>query len=178
MGVAAELGYQIRLPNAFQRGMQSFGATRAGAWLFSKTLRHADDIVGWLTSGRQSVPQLLAGLPVIDITTTGRKSRQRRRTHLVAVPLRDTLAVLGTNFGQPSTPAWALNLEADPHATVRYRDRLEKVVARMATAAEETEVWTRSAAVYGGYAKYRERINGRRRVRVFVLEPDRQVTTQ
>jgi len=48
----------------------------------------------------------------------------------------------------------------------------------MATAAEETEVWTRSAAVYGGYAKYRERINGRRRVRVFVLEPDRQVTTQ
>ena len=44
----------------------------------------------------------------------------------------------------------------------------------MATAAEETEVSTKSAAVYGAYAKYRERINGRRRVRLFVLEPDRR----
>ena len=176
MGIATELGYQIRPPNAFQRCMQSFGATRAGAWLFSKTLRYADDIVGRLTSGRQSVPQVLAGLPVIDITTTGRKSRERRRTHLLAVPLGDDLALLGTNFGQPATPAWALNLEVDPHTTVRYRDRLAHAVARLATAAEEAEVWARSAAVYGGYAKYRERIKSSRRVRVFVLEPDRPVT--
>jgi deazaflavin-dependent oxidoreductase (nitroreductase family) len=177
MGVASDLGYQIRPPNAFRRSMQSFGATRAGAWLFSRTLRYADDVVGRLTRGRQSVPELVAGLPVIDVTTTGRSSGQRRRTHLIAVPVGDTLAVLGTNFGQPATPAWALNLEADPHATVTYRGRTEHVVARMATAAEEAEVWARSAAVYGGYAKYRDRIHGRRRVRVFVLEPDRPVST-
>jgi deazaflavin-dependent oxidoreductase (nitroreductase family) len=48
------------------------------------------------------------------VTTTGRRSGLRRTTHLIAVPYGDTLALLGTNFGQPATPAWALNLEADP----------------------------------------------------------------
>ncbi len=117
MGLAVDLGCQIRPANAFHRLMQSFGATRLGAWLFSRTLRHADDAVGWLTGGRHSVPELLAGLPVIDITTTGRRSGSPRRTHLISVPLGEGLAVLGTNFGQRPTPAWALNLEADPHAT-------------------------------------------------------------
>ncbi len=46
------------------------------------------------------------------------------------------------------------------------------MLARVATAPEELAVWARSG-VYGGYARYRERIHGRRRVRVFVLEPDR-----
>jgi deazaflavin-dependent oxidoreductase (nitroreductase family) len=176
MGIATELGYRIRPPNGFQHRLQDFGATRVGAWLFSKTLRYADDVMQRLTNGRHSVPEILAGLPVIDITTTGRKSGERRRTHLIAVPLGDDLAVLGTNFGQPATPAWALNLEADPHVTVRYRHCVANAVARPATAAEEAEVWARSAAVYGGYAKYRERIASRRLVRVFVLEPARPVT--
>ncbi len=63
-----------------------------------------------------------------------------------------------------------LNLEADPHATVAHRGRSVDVVARAASGAEEAEVMARSVDVYGGYAKYRERITGRR-VRIFVLEP-------
>ena len=65
------------------------------------------------------------GIPVVDVTTTGRKSGQRRTTHLIAIPYTDTLALIGTNFGQPSTPAWVLNLEADPHARIAYRGHLD-----------------------------------------------------
>ena len=173
MGIAAELGYEITRPGTVRQSMQALAATRPGAWLFSKTLRHADDVVGRLTGGRWSVPELVAGLPVIDVVTTGRRSGSPRRTHLISVPVGDTLAVLGTNFGQPSTPAWSLNLEADPRATVSYRGRTVQVVARAATGSEEAQVWERSAGVYGGYATYRERLGGRRRVRVFVLEPAR-----
>jgi deazaflavin-dependent oxidoreductase (nitroreductase family) len=173
MGIAAELGYRIEPPNAFQRLMQGLGATRSVSWLFARTLRHADDVVTRLTGGRQSVPQLMTGLPVVDLLTRGRRSGLVRRTHLIAIPLDDALAVVGTNFGQRATPAWVLNLEADPHATASYRGRSVAVRARVATDTEQAEVWAASAGVYGGYNRYRERTLGRRRVRVFVLEEQR-----
>jgi len=170
VGIAADLGYRFRRPNRTQRLMQSFSSTRPGAWLFSKVLRHLDDAVGRLTGGQQSLPGLLAGLPVIDVTAIGRKTGMPRKTHLISVPVGDTLALIGTNFGQRSTPAWALNLEADGRATLTHRGRSVDVVARAATAREEVEVIARSAQVYGGYGKYLERISGRR-VRIFMLEP-------
>jgi deazaflavin-dependent oxidoreductase (nitroreductase family) len=172
MGIAADLSYAHRRPNPFQRSIQAFASTKPGAWLFSKVLRHLDDLVGRLSKGRASAPEVLAGLPVIDVTTTGRKSGQPRTSHLISVPHRDTLALLGTNFGQPGTPAWVLNLEADSRARVRFKDRTVDVVARPATEEETTAIFARSREVYGGYTKYVQRISGRR-VRVFVLEPVR-----
>ena len=170
MGLAADLGYQFKHPNLFQRGNQAFASTRAGGWVFAKTLRHLDNVVGRLSRGRTSAPALLAGLPVLDVTTTGRKSGLRRPTHLISVPIGDTLALLGTNFGQPDTPAWVLNLEADPHASVTYHGTTREVVARPAGESEYAEVMANSAGLYGGYRKYQQRITGRR-VRIFVLEP-------
>ena len=170
MGLATDLGYAFARPNLPQRLVQSFGASRGGAWLFSRTLRHLDDLFKRVSGGRASAPGLLAGLPVLEVTTTGRRSGQPRTSYLIAVPFRDTLALLGTNFGQTSTPAWALNLEADGHATVSYRQSTCAVVARPATAAEADEVMGTADTVYVGYRKYRQRVTGRR-VRIFVLEP-------
>jgi deazaflavin-dependent oxidoreductase (nitroreductase family) len=129
-----------------------------------------DKALARVNKGRTSLPEMLAGLPALVLTTTGRRSGQPRETHLIAVPIGDTLALLGTNFGQAGTPAWVLNLEAEPRARVTYRDVSRDVVARPATDAERAEVLAASAGVYGGYQKYQERITGRR-VRIFVLEP-------
>ena len=170
MGLADDLGYHLRRPNVFQGLMQRLASTRGGAWFFSKALRHLDDVVGRLTGGRTSAPEVLAALPVIDVTTTGRKSGQKRRSHLIAVPIDGTLAVLGTNFGQPSTPAWVLNLEADPHASITYRRRTLEATARPATDDEQARVLAGSAQVYAGYLKYQQRITGRR-LRIFLLDP-------
>jgi deazaflavin-dependent oxidoreductase (nitroreductase family) len=169
MGLAADLGYLVPRPNLFHRGVHALASTRAGAWTFSKLLRHADDLVGRLSKGRTSAPELLAGLPVLDITTTGRRSGAPRRTHLIAVPYADTLALLGTNFGQRSTPAWVLNLEADPRLSVTHHGTTIHATARAATPEEESAVLAASAGVYGGYLKYHGRIT-RRRLRIFVLE--------
>ncbi|PUA80288.1 nitroreductase family deazaflavin-dependent oxidoreductase [Nocardioides currus] len=169
MGLAADLGYRHRPGNALQRRVAAFASSRPGAWLFARTLRHIDSVVLRLSRGRHSAPNLLAGLPVLDLTTTGRKSGQPRTSHLISVPIDDDLALLGTNFGQPSTPAWVFNLEADPRASVSYRGRSVKVLARSATADERARVIARSAGIYGGYQKYLKRISGRE-VRIFVLE--------
>jgi deazaflavin-dependent oxidoreductase (nitroreductase family) len=169
MGVAADLGYHVSRPNAFQRIVQAFASTRPGAWTFSKVLRHLDDVVVRLAKGRTSAPEMLAGLPVLDVTTTGRKSGLRRTSHLIAVPYDDTLALLGTNFGQRSTPAWVLNLEADPRATVTHHGTTLEVRARPATDVEQQGVLAGSATVYSGYLKYQQRITDRR-LRIFLLE--------
>jgi deazaflavin-dependent oxidoreductase (nitroreductase family) len=170
MGLADDLDYRIKRPNPFQRGMQSFASSKPGAWLFSKALRHLDNVVLRLSRGRTTTPELLAGLPVIDVTTTGRKSGLRRTSHLISVPFGDSLALLGTNFGQQATPAWVLNLEAEPRATVSRRGVTREVVARAATAEESAQVLEDSARVYGGYLKYQQRIT-HRRLRIFLLEP-------
>ena len=169
MGLADDLGYRHRDANAFQVLVQAFSSSRPGAWLFSKFLRHVDQAVLRLTRGKYTAPGVLAGLPVLDLTTTGRKSGQPRTSHLISIPVGDDLALLGTNFGQPKTPAWVLNLEAEPHASVRFRDATAAVIARPATEDERARVMARSAGIYGGYEKYQQRITGRD-VRIFVLE--------
>jgi deazaflavin-dependent oxidoreductase (nitroreductase family) len=170
VGLASELSYVYIRPNRFHRAMQAFAATRAGAWLFSKTLAPSDRILSRLSNGRFTVPALMARLPVLVLTTTGRRTGQPRHTHLIAVPFGDTLALLGTNFGQTSTPTWVLNLEAEPRATVSHRGVTRAVVARRATEVEHRKILAESSAFYAGYAKYQQRITGRR-LRIFVLEP-------
>jgi deazaflavin-dependent oxidoreductase (nitroreductase family) len=172
MGIAADLGYSFDKPNLFQRSMQALAGTKPGAWFFSKALRHLDDAMGRLTGGRTTVAEFLAGLPVLDVTTTGRKSGQQRTSHLIAIPHGETLALLGTNFGQASTPAWVLNLEADAHAHAQFKSRGLDVVARTASDEEITTIFATSREYYGGYAKYQQRITDRR-VRAFILEPER-----
>lgn len=171
MGLAAELGYRYDDPNAFQRAMQRLGSTSAGAWCFSKTLRHLDRAVHRLSKGRTSAPRLLAGLPVMMVTTTGRKSGRPRTTPLICPPIHDTVALVGTNFDQRDTPAWVLNLEADPRAVVEFHHQRREVLARPATDEERTQIWRVAGSLYGGYVKYQERISGRE-IRLFVLEPN------
>ena len=170
-GLAADLGYSHHTANPLHRLVRRGAGTRPGGWLFSHSLRRMDDVVGRLTKGRHSAPSLLAGLAVVDVTTTGRKSGRRRTSDLIATPYVGTLALLGTNFGQPATPAWVLNLEADPHATVTYRGTSREVTARPATPSETDEVFALAGAFYPGYLNYRERVGESRRIRAFVLQP-------
>ncbi|CAN7445908.1 nitroreductase family deazaflavin-dependent oxidoreductase [Knoellia sp. LjRoot47] len=169
MGLASDLGYHHSTANPAQAAVRWLGGTRAGGWVFSRTLRHLDTAVSRLTGGRHSAPGLLTGIAVLTVTTTGRRSGARRTSHLIATPLAGDLALLGTNFGQESTPAWVLNLEADSECTLTYRGRSIRAQARPATPAEVDEVFARAATFYDGYRRYRSRINDRRRVRVFVL---------
>jgi deazaflavin-dependent oxidoreductase (nitroreductase family) len=172
MSLVQDLSYEFRPANRLQRALQAVASSRPGAWFFARTAPALDSGVERLSSGRTSLSMLVAGLPALLVTTTGRKSGQQRTAHLVAIPIRDSLALIGSNFGQPNTPAWVLNLEADPHATATYRGRSVAVVARKASETEFEEVLRFAAPLYGGYDRYRARIGERRQLRIFVLEPD------
>ena len=169
-GLASELGYEHGRGTALQRLFRRLAGTRVGAAVLSRTLPRADTVIGRVTSGRHSAPGLSTGISVLRVTTTGRRSGTPRASHLVATPYGPALALIGTNFGQSATPAWVLNLEADPAAVVTHQHRSVAVVAQAASEQERTEVLDRAGQVYLGYPKYLGRISGRT-VRIFVLAP-------
>ncbi|GIU85286.1 MAG: hypothetical protein KatS3mg008_2061 [Acidimicrobiales bacterium] len=171
-GLADLLGYVVRRPNGFQRFGQRVASSRPGAWLLARTLTPLDRVLQRLTGGRSSLPTLFAGLPVVEVTTRGRRSGQLRTNPLVAVPFGGNLALIGTNFGQAATPGWVYNIEADPHVVIGYRGRRVEAVARHADEEEAASIWQRAAEMYPGYELYKRRIRGRR-IRVFVLEAAR-----
>ena len=123
-----------------------------------------------LTSGRLTVPGLMAGLPVIMLTTTGAKTGEARTMPLLGIPMDDDMAVIGSNYGQRSTPGWVYNLRAKPEAKVAHGSESVEVTARPASEAETEQAFEAGAAFYGGFPEYRKRAS-HREIEVFILEP-------
>ena len=170
MGLISELDYEVKDANAIQRVTQKVAASGPGAWVFQRTMYPIDKGLYRLTKGRLTVPGLMAGLPVIMMTTTGAKTGKDRTMPLVGIPMGDDLAVMGSNFGQSSTPGWVYNLRAKPEATVEFGSESVAMAARSATTAETERAFEAGAAFYGGFPKYRQRAS-HRELEVFVLEP-------
>jgi deazaflavin-dependent oxidoreductase (nitroreductase family) len=171
VGLASDLGFRYPKANRLQLLVQSFASSRFGAWLTPKTLVPFDRWTSRFTRGRISLPVALAALPVLTLITTGRKSGLPREHHLLAIPHQDDLALMGTNFGQASTPAWTRNLAANPHAIVSHGGVTLNVFARPATPGERTDILATAATMFVGAAHYEQRLEGRRLLPVFVLEP-------
>ncbi len=104
MGLAHDLSYAIGPSNAGQRLVRVVASSRPGAWALARVLPTLDRAVARRTRGRTTLVEQLAGLPVLVVTTTGRRSGLPRPAQLIAIPVGDDLALIGTNFGQTRTP--------------------------------------------------------------------------
>jgi deazaflavin-dependent oxidoreductase (nitroreductase family) len=171
MGIIQAFGYKARKPNTVQVAMQHIAATRAGAWFFAKTLHHIDKALLRLSGGQVTLPGVVAGLPVLTVTTTGARTGQRRSAPLLGVPAGEDIAVLGTSFGQSRTPGWYHNMRADPKVEVTYRNKTIKAIAREADDEERTAIWDRARTIYAGYEAYASRIKNRQ-IHVMVLSTE------
>lgn len=107
------------------------------------------------TGGR--VGQRLGGLDMLLLTTRGRKSGQPRTLPLACFVREPVVLVVASNNGQDHHPAWWLNLEAHPHATVQLgRDEYE-ADARLITGDERAELWPWLVERNPMYARYAEK---------------------
>jgi deazaflavin-dependent oxidoreductase (nitroreductase family) len=111
----------------------------------------------------------IVGMPVLLLTTTGRRSGRSHHVGLTYVPHGSGYAVIGSNGGASNHPDWLLNLRASPRAAVQIRDRTSLVQAREAAGAERHRLWEMAAAAYSGYDAYRKRSG--RKIPVVILEP-------
>ena len=120
-----------------------------------------------LTGGK--VGGKMGNLPVLLLTSTGRKSGQPRTNPLLYAPAGDGYAVIASKGGAPQHPLWYLNLQANPDAKVRVGRETRQVRARDAEGDERERLWRSLADVFPGYDKYAEKTS--RRIPVVVLEP-------
>lgn len=122
------------------------------------------------TSGGRLGGRIL-GMPVLLLTTTGRRSGQPHTTALTYQLEGSSLVVVASNGGARQHPAWYLNLSAHPHASVQIGKERLLVRSHEATSAEYDRLWNRAVQAYRGYATYQTRTT--RRIPVVILEPDR-----
>ena len=107
--------------------------------------------------------------PVLLLTTTGRRSGQSRTAPVVYLADGERVVVIGSNAGNPTPPAWALNLKANPDAEVEIGGERRRVRARVTEGDERTDLWRRMNEQYSGFDEYRVRTH--RDIAVFALEP-------
>ena len=119
-----------------------------------------------LTGGK--IGGRLGKLPVLLLTTTGRKSGRPRTQPLVYTQVGDGYAVIASKGGAPQHPLWYLNLREDPFATVTVGRETLKVRARDAEGEERERLWRTLADLYPGYERYAQKTS--RRIPVVVLE--------
>jgi deazaflavin-dependent oxidoreductase (nitroreductase family) len=109
------------------------------------------------------------GASVLILTTTGRKSGQRRDTPLIYGRSGENYLVVASKGGADEPPAWFVNLEADPETEVQVKaDRL-KTRARVATPEEKPQMWKTMTSAWPAYDEYQTKTE--REIPVVVLEP-------
>lgn len=97
-------------------------------------------------------------MPVLELTTTGRRSHAPHSVMLTApVQEGDAFVVVASRGGDPQHPAWYLNLRDDPQVQVRTREGIRRMVARTATVEERSDLWPRVTSAYPDYEAYQQK---------------------
>jgi deazaflavin-dependent oxidoreductase (nitroreductase family) len=155
--------------NFFHRTMRGAAATKAGRVVFRPTAHRLDQLLSRLTGGKRSFARIAAGLPAVILTTTGAKSGKPRTVALMGIPHPDGVAVVATNYGAASHPAWYYNLKANPSATVTLDGDTWGARAQLATPIEREEIWAKGVEIFPGLLKERAWA-GNRQIEAFVLK--------
>jgi deazaflavin-dependent oxidoreductase (nitroreductase family) len=96
-------------------------------------------------------------LPVVLLTTTGRRSGKRRTVPLCSFRDGDDVVVIASYGGLDQPPAWWLNLEANPHAELQEGRTRRLVTARNAGPGERERLWAEVTSRAPGYLEYERR---------------------
>jgi deazaflavin-dependent oxidoreductase (nitroreductase family) len=124
----------------YPRMVNRFSATRAGSWTVKHVAAKVDPKIFKATNGRFTMTARPT-LPMLTLTTTGRRSGQPRTVQLAYHRDGDDLLVVASAMGQDHHPAWRHNLEADPHAEVLMRGESFPVTATLLDDDEKARVW-------------------------------------
>ena len=97
-------------------------------------------------------------MPVLKLTTTGRKSGQKRLVMLTSpIQIGETWVIVASKGGDDDNPAWFLNLQANPTVEVDIRGKKTTRTARIATSEERTTLWPEITAKYANYGGYQNK---------------------
>lgn len=111
-----------------------------------------------------------AKMPVLELTTTGRKSGEPRSTMLTAPWSEgEAMAIVASAGGNDKHPAWFLNLSADPSVTIRTKSGTSSMTARTVAGDERAKLWGEITGKFSNYSDYQSKTE--REIPVVILEP-------
>ena len=109
------------------------------------------------------------GVPILLLTTTGRKSGQPRTTPLIHARDGDDYLVVASMGGAPQHPQWYLNLVANASAQIQDRSEHIDVTAHTAGEDDRARLWKIVTEQWPNYDVYQSRTD--RVIPVIVLSP-------
>jgi len=133
-----------------------------------KTLNRVHQGVVSLSGGK--LGWTAGSMPVVELTTIGRKSGMERTTILTS-PWQDgeRMAIIASAGGNAKHPAWFLNLRDNPDVSIRTKNGSKKMTARIVSGDERAKIWSEATKRYKNYAAYQTKTG--REIPVVVLQP-------
>jgi deazaflavin-dependent oxidoreductase (nitroreductase family) len=147
---------QIKNLNSKAVGFGIKWMSRAQTWLFKKSNGRLGD-------------KFLRGAEVGILTTTGRKSGERREVPLLFLREGQRIVLVASQGGRATHPLWYLNIKADPKVTFQTKRETLDLVAREATDAERDEYWPKLDAMYADFENYRSYTD--RKIPIIICDP-------
>jgi len=110
-------------------------------------------------------------MPVLQLTTTGRRSGQQR-TSMLTSPYQEgsTIVIVASRGGDDHHPAWFLNLRDNPEVTVSIGGKPPMPMrAEVAGSDERARLWPLVIADHRNYAGYQRKTS--REIPLVLLRP-------
>lgn len=136
--------------------------SRANVWLYRST-------GGRIGSTWRIGSAFPRGVPMLLLTTIGRKTCAPRTTPLLFLKRGDAFVVVASQGGLPKNPQWYFNLLANADVHVQIGAEVQEMRGRRATAEERAELWPKLVAHYADFATYQAWTD--REIPVVLLEP-------
>ncbi len=116
------------------------------------------------------------GLPVLLLTTTGRRTGKKRTTPLGYFEHDGYYVITASNAGFDTHPAWFHNLKSHPQVALQIRDQQLTAIAKPANPALRQELWAKLVERAPGYGAYQKRTT--REIPVVLLRPISQTSAE
>lgn len=111
----------------------------------------------------------MQGLPVLLLTTTGRKTGKPRITPLGYLEHDGHYVVIASNAGFDTHPAWFHNLTSHPQVRLQIRDQQFTAIAERADRMLRQQLWAKLVERAPGYGAYQKRTV--REIPIVLLRP-------
>lgn len=158
----------------YSRFVNWFSATPLGSWLVKHVASKLDPMLFRATGGRLTSTGIPT-LPLLSVTTKGRKSGKSRDVQLAFHRDGEDYLVVASAMGQARHPAWRYNLEAHPDVEVQVRGERFTATATVLSDAEKARVWPAIKATIPQMNVYEKRTD--RNIRVFRLSRAQERST-
>jgi len=109
------------------------------------------------------------GMPMVILTTKGRRTGNPHETPLVPLEDDGKLFVFGSMGGAPKHPAWFLNLRDNPRVTVEHGTDKFEAEAKIISGEEHDRIYAKQAQRVPQFAEYQQKT--KRQIPVVELKP-------